>query len=253
MSFEIKIPLFEGPFDLLLFFIRRDEIDIHDIPISKITDDFLGYIHQLEELNMEVASEFMLVAATLMSIKAKMLLPRTERDEDGNEIDPRKELVQHLLEYKRYKTVTAVFESWEGDMLTKYKRGNVFKEVKNIASLGNVEAELQDIDLFKLLSVYQTVLERAKYQVKDTKHQVVPFPYNTEDQKQYIMTQLYTREKISFQELLMQDYTKVALVFNFLAILELLASNDIHLVLGEGFNNFWVSRKQSTSESEINN
>lgn len=240
MSFEIKIPLFEGPFDLLLFFIKRDEIDIHDIPISKITDDFLDYIKHLEKLNIEVASEFMLVAATLMSIKAKMLLPRVERDEEGNEIDPRKELVQHLLEYKRYKSVTSVFEDWEQSMIGKYKRGNVQKELKKIASIGNVEAELQDLDLFKLLKVYQKVLERAKYQVKDTSHQVVPFPYNIEEQKDFISSKLYLKPKLSFLELAKTDFTKVAIVFNFLAILEMIAMNQISITLGEGFNNFWI-------------
>ena len=101
--FEIKLPQFEGPFDLLLFFIERDEIDIHNIPISEITNDFLTYIHQFNELNIEVASEFILVAATLMRIKAKMLLPRPEIDEQGNEIDPRKDLVERLLLYKQFK------------------------------------------------------------------------------------------------------------------------------------------------------
>ena len=244
MSFEIKIPLFEGPFDLLLFFIRRDEIDIHDIPISKITNDFLAYIKHLEKLNIEVASEFMLVAATLMSIKAKMLLPRTEKDEDGNQIDPRKALVQHLLEYKRYKSVTSVFEGWESNMLPKHKRGNIYKEIKKIASMGNVEAELQDLDLFKLLSVYKKVLERAKYQVRDTSHEVVPFPYNIEEQKEFILAQLYLKPEISFLALVEKDFTKVALVFNFLAILEMLAMHEISITIGEGFNNFWIAAKE---------
>ena len=106
-KFEIKLPLFEGPFDLLLFFIERDELDIYDIPIAQITDDFLQYLDHLEQLNVEVASEFILVAATLMRIKAKMLLPRPVIDEDGNEIDPREELVRHLLEYKKYKSVVS--------------------------------------------------------------------------------------------------------------------------------------------------
>src|SRR6478752_7894928 len=92
-NFEVKLPLFEGPFDLLLFFIERDELDIYDIPISKITNDFLDYIHHLETLNVELASEFILVAATLMRIKSKMLRPRPQLDEAGNEIDPRDELV----------------------------------------------------------------------------------------------------------------------------------------------------------------
>src|SRR3954468_2322331 len=104
-NFEVKLPLFEGPFDLLLFFIERDELDIYDIPISKITNDFLDYVHHLETLNMEVASEFILVAATLMRIKAKMLLPRPQIDALGNEIDPREELIAHLLEYKKYKSI----------------------------------------------------------------------------------------------------------------------------------------------------
>ena len=97
-NFEIHLPLFEGPFDLLLFFIERDELEITDIPISKITNDFLEYIHHLEVLNIEVASEFILVAATLMRIKSRLLLPRPQLDEQGNEIDPREELVRHLME-----------------------------------------------------------------------------------------------------------------------------------------------------------
>src|ERR1700754_577983 len=96
-SFEIKLPQFEGPFDLLLFFIERDELDIHDIPIARITDDFLNYIHQMASLDMEIASEFIFVAATLMRIKAKMLLPRYEVDDAGNEIDQKEELIRKLV------------------------------------------------------------------------------------------------------------------------------------------------------------
>src|SRR6476620_5169849 len=105
-EFSIKLPVFEGPFDLLLFFIEKDELDIHNIPIAKITDDFLNYIHQLNTLNIELASEFIFVAATLMRIKAKMLLPRPELDDDGHEIDLKKDLVQRLIEYKRFKEIT---------------------------------------------------------------------------------------------------------------------------------------------------
>src|SRR6185295_1563477 len=150
-NFEIHLPLFEGPFDLLLFFIERDELDIYDIPISKITNDFLNYIRQMEELNVEVASEFILVAATLMRIKSKMLLPRPQLDEQGNEIDPREELVKHLMEYKKYKSVVDQFHEMEETELMKEKRGNLMKELRQLAEVSNVEAELQDVDLFKLL------------------------------------------------------------------------------------------------------
>ena len=112
-SYQIKLEQFEGPFDLLLFFIERDELDINDIPISKITSDFLEYIRRLETLNIEVASEFILVAATLMRIKSKMLLPRPQLDEQGNEIDPREELIKHLMEYKKYKSVIEQFHKME--------------------------------------------------------------------------------------------------------------------------------------------
>src|SRR4029079_8975621 len=114
-AFEIKLPEFEGPFDLLLFFIERDEIDIHNIHIAKITQDFLTYIHQMQELNMELASEFILVAATLMRIKARLLLPRPELDKEGNEIDPRQDLIQRLLLYKQYKEACNDFRSLEED------------------------------------------------------------------------------------------------------------------------------------------
>src|SRR6185312_14814929 len=104
-SFEIKLAQFEGPFDLLLFFIERDELDIHDIPIAKITDDFLNYIHQMTSLNMELASEFIIVAATLMRIKAKMLLPRYEAEDDGNQADTKEDLIRKLIEYKKFKEI----------------------------------------------------------------------------------------------------------------------------------------------------
>jgi segregation and condensation protein A len=135
LSYEIKLPLFEGPFDLLLFFIERDELNIHDIPIARITDDFLA-------LNMDLASEFILVAATLMRIKAKLLFPRPQVDEKGNEIDPRKELVQHLLEYKKYKSVVEQLSALEENRASQEVRGNVVAELRTIASRSNVDAEL---------------------------------------------------------------------------------------------------------------
>src|ERR1700684_4452799 len=104
-NFEIKLPQFEGPFDLLLFFIERDELDIHDIPIARITDDFLNYLHQMTILNMEIASEFIFVAATLMRINAKMLLPRYDAEDDGDQADSKEELIRKLVEYKKFKEI----------------------------------------------------------------------------------------------------------------------------------------------------
>jgi segregation and condensation protein A len=243
-SYEVKIPLFEGPFDLLLFFIRRDELDIHDIPISKITKDFLDYIKHLEALNMEVASEFILVAATLMRIKAKMLLPRQEVDEEGNEIDPREDLIKHLLEYKKYKAILGELEVWETNSMQREKRGNIFAEIRAMSASSDAEAELQSLDMYKLLRVYQKVMKRFEIQQNKPVHQVVPYPYKVEDQRALIMQRLENKERISFLELIEMDRNRIALIFNFLAVLELLAWGELEIVVGEGFNNFWVSKKK---------
>ena len=131
-TYNIKLAHFEGPFDLLLFFIERDEVDIQNIPIFKITSDFLDYIKKLEVLNIELASEFILFASTLIRIKAKMLLPRKEIDEHGNEIDPRKELIDKILEYKRFKEAAEEMQMLEADRMLQFKRGNMLKELQEV-------------------------------------------------------------------------------------------------------------------------
>ena len=240
-NFEIKLPLFKGPFDLLLFFIERDELDIYDIPISKITNDFLNYLHQLEVMNVELASEFILVAATLMRIKSKMLLPRPQLDEDGNEIDPREELVKHLLEYKKYKSVIESFQKMEEAELQKEKRGNILKELKSLAASVNVEAELQDVDLYKLMQVFEKVMKRHDEEKNKPVHQVVQYPYTVEGQKEYILNELTRKRMLSFSEMLETNPTRVALIFNFLAILEMLSLGNLSIQTGEGYNNFWIT------------
>jgi len=248
-GFEIHLPLFEGPFDLLLFFIERDELEITDIPISKITNDFLDYIHHLEKLNIEVASEFILVAATLMRIKSKLLLPRPQLDEQGNEIDPREELVRHLMEYKKYKSVVDQFHKMEENELMKEKRGNIMKELRTLAESSNVEAELQDVDMFKLLTVFEKVLKRYEDEKNKPVHQVVQYPYTVEGQKDYILQEIGKRERVPFTELFEASRTRIALIFNFLAILEMAALQQVSIIFGEGFNNFWVSKRQEVDQT----
>jgi segregation and condensation protein A len=249
-NFEIHLPLFEGPFDLLLFFIERDELDIYDIPISKITNDFLAYLHQLERLNVELASEFILVAATLMRVKSKMLLPRPQLDEQGNEIDPREDLIRHLLEYKKYKSVIDDFHRLEDEALQKEKRGNIMKELKQLAESANVEAELQDVDLFKLLMVFEKVLKRHEEEKNRPVHEVIQYPYTVAGQKEFIMGQLVNRPRMAFTELFEKTPTRVALIFNFLAILEMLSLGMLDIQTGEGFNNFWVIRKEGVEAGD---
>ena len=241
MSFEIKLSLFEGPFDLLLFFIERDELDIHDIPIFKITNDFMDYISQLEQLNMEIASEFILTAATLMRIKAKMLLPRTEKDEQGNEIDPRQELVQHLLEYKKYKGILGELVSLEDRRQMMETRGNLPAELQHIAAQSNLDYELQDLSLYKLMQVFGKVMTRFEEEQHRPKHTVYSYPYTIENQKSFILNRIQGGGKLDFTEIITAYPEKIGLIFNFLAILELLQLNVISIIIEEGFNNFRIT------------
>jgi segregation and condensation protein A len=240
LSYEIKIPLFEGPFDLLLFFIERDELDIYNIPISKITEDFLDYLKHLEAMNIEVASEFILVAAKLMRIKAKMLLPRPVLDEEGNEIDPRDELVNHLLEYRKYKSVLEEMSAMEEGMLPREKRGNIAREVKKLSESVNIESELQDIDLYKMLKVYQNVLKRFEIESNKPSHKVVQYPYTISHQKEFILDRVREKKTLSFMQIVEYSQEKVAVIYNFLAVLELIQMEQVRIRIGEGYNNFWL-------------
>jgi len=245
-SFEIKLPQFEGPFDLLLFFIERDELNIHDIEIAKITDDFLAYIHQMNALNMELASEFIFVAATLMRIKAKMLLPRPEFDEEGNEIDLKKDLVQKLIEYKKFKTVCEDLKALEDNRFMIEKRGNIAFNLKSIANEADPGEELNSFDLYKLMKVYDRLMQAYSNKSQEIKHTVVQYPYTIEQQKKAIASLLSINKKLDFKSIQQFSENKVHFVYNFLAILEMLQQQILELQLGMGYNNFWV--KKATSE-----
>lgn len=247
MSFEIKLQQFEGPFDLLLFFIERDELDIYDIPISDITRDFLAYIQDLSELNMEVASEFILVAATLMRIKAKMLLPRKELDEAGNEIDPRADLVNRLLEYKRYKAVLNSMAELEEQQLGRLRRGNVEEELAAVqASLG-VEQELEQLDLYQLLKNFHKVLQRFEERESAPRHVVIRYPYTIDEQKAYVVSAVKVKGKLPFEQLFTGFKDRMQAIFTFLAILELLQLQLLDIKMGQGYNSFFLIDKKEAA------
>jgi segregation and condensation protein A len=245
VSFEIKLPLFEGPFDLMLFFIERDELDIYDIPISKITQDFLDYIHHLEKMEIEVASDFILFAATLMKIKSKMLIPRPELDENGEEIDPREELIRHLLEYKKYKSVITELADLEEVRLAKEQRGNILAEIKQLVKADDVDAEMQNLDLYKLLKVFQKVMGKYSSRTDETKHTVIQYPYTIEQQKDFILEKMLHKDRVPFTEFISYKPEKIFVIYTFLAILELLQLSMVTITIGEGFNNFWVEKQET--------
>ena len=241
-TFTIKLPAFEGPFDLLLFFIERDELDIYNIPIAKITDDFLGYMHQMDELSMDVASEFIVVAATLMRIKAKMLLPRKQVDEEGNEIDPRRELVDRLLEYKRYKSVLEDLRRLEEVRAFMNPRGFATAEIRQLSEQALAEAELESISLYKLLRVFERLVAKFDEAQKTKRvHTVYNFTYTIQDQREYLISKLKKGEKRDFEDLFLTLDNRIHAVVTFLALLELLNAQELVLIQGEGANNFWLT------------
>lgn len=246
-SFAIRLPQFEGPFDLLLFFIERDELDIHEIAISKITDDFLQYIHQMNSLNMEVASEFIFVAATLMRIKAKMLLPRYEAEGGENETDSKEDLIRKLIEYKKFKDLCEQLRPLEEERFKQERRGNIAEELKGIEAEALPGEELSDLTLYRLMQVYARVNRRYLNRAEEVTHTVVQYPYTIEQQKKAIADLLRINQRLDFKAIVQNSENRVHFIYNFLAMLEMLQQELIDIQVGLNYNNFWISPKTAHS------
>ena len=237
-TYQIKLSQFEGPFDLLLFFIERDELDIYNIPITQITNDFLDYIHNQEALNIELSSEFILFVSTLMRIKAKMLIPRKELDAQGNEIDPREELVNKILEYKKFKEAAAQMAEKEAIRMLMVKRGNIQKELSLVGEEAGEGTEIQALSLFKLMKAFEKAMQRYSDRVNKPVHTVVRYNYTMETSREQVITLAQTEKNVSFEKLFEIAETRVQAIFMFLSVLELVQQNFLTIIIGEGKNNF---------------
>ncbi len=253
INYQIKLPQFEGPFDLLLFFIERDELDIYNIPISKITSDFLAYIHQTEKLNIELSSEFILFISTLMRIKAKMLLPRKELDEKGNEIDPRQELIDKILEYKRFKEASVQMAEMEAQRLLMFKRGNISKELAQIGEEAGEGTEIQTITLFKLMKTFERVMKRQHERLNKPVHTVVQYNYSMEGSREQMIEMVQKEKTMAFEKLFDFCENRIHAIFLFLSLLELAQQRFMSILVGEGKNNFIIewNDDRETAESEV--
>ncbi len=249
-SFEIKLPQFEGPFDLLLFFIERDELDIHDIPIAKITNDFLTYMHDMQTMDIELASEFILVASTLMRIKAKLLLPRYEKDEEGNEIDPRHDLVRQLLDYKQFKAASEELRAMEDERMMRFHRGNLEQELAKYKATSDATyaGELNQLTLYRLIATFEKVMSRFEDNQNKVTHTIIQYPFSIDSQKDYINKTLMKKPQVNFIELFEECTSKLHAVFTFLALLDLIQNRTLLIFMGEGFNNFVVSTLEAAPE-----
>jgi segregation and condensation protein A len=249
-SYQIKLPQFEGPFDLLLFFIERDELDIYNIPITKITQDFLDFLHTSEELNIELSSEFILFISTLMRIKAKMLLPRKELDEQGNEIDPRQELVDKILEYKKFKEASAKLAEMEAERMFMVKRGNLQKELSLVGEEASEGTEIQNITLYKLMKVFEKVMQRMYDRNNKPQHVVYRYNYTMEESREYMLKAVTTEKTLPFEKVFDICTDRIHAIFLFLTILEHAQQRYLTVLVGEGRNNFIITYNEER-ESEI--
>ncbi|MFE4811721.1 segregation/condensation protein A [Peribacillus simplex] len=247
MGYNIKIDAFEGPMDLLLHLINRLEIDIYDIPMADITDQYLSYIHTMQHLELDVASEYLVMAATLLAIKSKTLLPKHEDelmiDEDGEifEEDPRDELVEKLLEYKKYKNAAEEFKGMEEE------RSLIFTKPPSDLSVYVKEAESDkqelNISLYDMLGALQKLLRRQKIQkplyTKVTKQEI-----SIEKRMDEIMIELQSiKGKKSFFELFALP-VKEHIVITFMAVLELMKLNEIIVEQEDNFSDIMIAAKE---------
>lgn len=250
-SYQIKLPQFEGPFDLLLFFIERDELDIYNINITKIIKDFLDFLHSSEEANIELSSEFILFISTLMRIKAKLLLPRKEVDEQGNEIDPRQELIDKILEYKKFKEAAAKMAELEAQRMYMVKRGNLQKELSTIGEDAAEGTEIQTITLYKLMKVFEKVMQRVYDRNNKPQHVVYRYNYTMEESRAYMLHRSKEEKTMAFEKVFEVCTNRIHAIFLFLTVLELAQQQYLSILTGEGRNNFIIEYNENRPEDEV--
>jgi len=235
-AYRIKLPNFEGPLDLLLYLIKKEEMDIYDIPIATITKQYLDYVELMKELDLEVAGEFILMAATLIQIKVKMLLPRSPLDDEEEEEDPRAELVRQLLEYRRFKEVAESLDEIEERQRRQFPR-SYFDWQKPFRKK---EVVLKDMTLFELISAFKTVLDNLP---KDSYHQVGALHITVEEQIDFLMKLFQNKERIAFGDLISQLKERLIIIVTFMALLELIRTHQIFVQQVSVFDEIWIVKR----------
>ncbi|MGA7723404.1 MAG: segregation/condensation protein A [Ignavibacteriaceae bacterium] len=234
--YKIKLDHFEGPLDLLLFFIKRDELNIYDIPISKITKEFLEYVNLIKLMDLEVAGDFILMASTLMHIKVRMLLPR-EIDEKGEEIDPRAELIQALLEYKKYKEMSEELGFFETNQRKINFRSNFSKDEKETPP--DYDILLKNVTIYDLAKAFKNAIDNVKPEVF---HEIKNVNVSIDEQIEFILAKLDELAELHFLSIVNGMKEKIRIVITFVALLELTKSGMIGIKESPNFNDFVIIR-----------
>lgn len=244
MGLSVKLEVFEGPLDLLLHLIDKNKVDIYDIPIVEITNQYMDYIHAMETEDLNVMSEFLLMASTLLDIKCKMLLPK-EVNEEGEEEDPRQELVEQLLQYKMYKYMSYELRDRqvEGERLM-FKEATIPKEIAEYAEPVDLDKLLDGITLAKLNAVFQDILRRQDEKIDPIRSKFgkiekeeVSLSEKMNDLEEYART----HRSFSFRDLLKRQCSKTQVIVTFLAVLEMMKTGIIHIVQEHTFSEIMIT------------
>lgn len=237
MAYRVKLNMFEGPLDLLLFLIKKEEVDIYDIPIAEITKQFLEYVEIITLLDLETAGDFILVAATLIRIKAQMLLPKNPEEGEEEEEDPRQELVRRLLEYQQYKEVALKFGELEVRERDFFRRG--FFDYDFSEAEPEFVPNTSNVTLFDLMAAFKRVLMRIP---KETQHRVEEFPVTLEDQIDYILQEIEVERQLLFVNLLQKLPGKIYMIVTFIALLEMMRRGLIEATQSNPYGEIWIRK-----------
>lgn len=246
MAIPVKLEVFEGPLDLLLHLIEKNKVDIYDIPIVEITEQYLDYIRKMETEDMNIMSEFLVMAATLIDIKCRMLLPK-EVNEDGEEEDPRAELVQKLLEYKMYKYMSFELRDRQVDAgKTLFKQATLPKEVAEYRQPVNYEELVGDMTLNKLHEIFKSMMRRQEDKIdpiRSTFGKIEKDEVNMDEKILYVEAMIREHKRFSFRRLLESQCSKMEIIVTFLVILEMMKTGKIDIVQEHIFDDIIISSR----------
>lgn len=243
-EYEVQLELFEGPLDLLLYLVNKAEVNIVDISVSEIVTQYLQYLDMIRDLNIDVASEYLHMAATLIRLKARELLPQQEGEEllEEDGIYNREQLIQQLLEYKKFKEAAGTLKVFESEQYGSHVRGKA--EVLE-STINSDDIDLGNLSIFDILSAFKRILERAKDFPAEYKHVVNVDNVKIDDKIEHILSKLSDAEEVPFEELFLGDYRKIVLVVTFMAILELVKMQQIRFRQEENFGPIFVLRQKN--------
>ncbi len=244
MGIPVKLQVFEGPLDLLLHLIDKNKVNIYDIPIAEITNQYLDYVKNMKNQDMDICSEFLLMAATLLEIKAKMLLP-AGKNEEGEEEDPRAELVKQLLEYKMYKYMSyELKDKLQDSRRLIFRTQNLPDEIKNFEEKINMEELLKDINLSKLYRVFQSIIRKQEDRIDPVRSKfgkIQKEEIHLDNKLAYVTDYIQKQKQCGFRKLLTEQSSKIEIIVTFLAILELIKVGKIRIRQESPFDEFYIT------------